>query len=438
MANDFLEDLQQRGLVHQVSAPALADLLRQGPVVGYIGFDPTADSLHVGSLLPLLTLLRFQRAGHRPIAVVGGGTGLIGDPSGKEDERVLLDRAQIEHNVAGIRAQIERLLDLGPGAGLLLNNAEWLEPLNLIEFLRDIGKHFSVNQMIMRDSVRMRLETREHGLSYTEFSYMLLQAYDFLALYDRYGCRLQMGGSDQWGNILSGADLVRRLRGAEVYGLTLPLLTRADGKKFGKSEEGNVWLDARRTSPYQFYQFWLNTADQDVVQYLRSFTLLSLEQIDEAARAVATAPEQRDAQKLLAAEVTRLIHGPEALSRAQRATAVLFSKEADFRQLSAQELREAFHGAPSTRLEPQLLGTPAANLVAVLADVGLYPSRGRARQDVPAGAIAVNNRTIRDPNYVLSTADLLAGGFIILRKGKKHYHVLCAVGPEQATPSPTG
>jgi len=284
--------------------------------------------------------------------------------------------------------------------------------------------------MIVRDSVRMRLETREQGLSYTEFSYMLLQSYDFLELYDRHGCLLQMGGSDQWGNILSGADLIRRLRGVDAYGITVPLMTRADGKKFGKSEEGNVWLDPNRTSPYQFYQFWLNADDADVVRYLNMFTLLPVEQIGELARTVETEPERRTAQRVLAEEITRMLHGPEALARAQRATAVLFSKDADYRQLSAQELREAFHGAPTTTLSPAVLSTAEAGLVAVLADTGLYESRSRARKDLPAGAISVNNAVVRDPAYVLSKRDLLPGGFIILRKGKKHYHVIRVEGDQ--------
>ena len=428
MATDFLADLEQRGLVHQVSSPELANVLRQQRLVGYIGFDPTADSLHVGSLSQLVTLRRFQRAGHRPIAVMGGGTGLIGDPSGRESERTLLSAEQLAVNLAGIRRQAEPFLDFSGDGAILVNNADWLCRLGLLDFLRDIGKHFSVNQMIVRDSVRMRLEEREHGISYTEFTYLLLQAYDFLELYDRYGCTLQMGGSDQWGNILSGADLIRRLRGVEVYGLTTPLVTRADGKKFGKSEEGNIWLDARRTSPYQFYQFWLNTDDQDVVRYLGTFTSLTVDQIHELGRTVTSAPERRAAQKVLAEEVTRLVHGPEALGRAQRATDVLFSKDADYRVLSGQELEEAFHGAPRTALAPENLGTPAAGLVALLADVGLYPSRGRARQDVTAGGVSVNNVIVRDGNYTLSRTDLLPGGFVILRKGKKHYHVLHVAG----------
>jgi len=429
MSTDFLAEMEQRRLVHQVSAPELAEVLRRGRVVGYIGFDPSADSLGVGNLVQLVQLMRFQRAGHRPIGLVGGGTGLIGDPSGKQQERALLGMEQIEANIAGIRRQVERFLDFGgPDGAVLINNAEWLCKLNLVEFLRDIGKHFSVNAMMARDSVRTRLETREQGLSYTEFTYMLLQAYDFLELHDRHGCILQMGGSDQWGNILSGADLIRRLRGVDAFGLTIPLITQADGSKFGKTEAGNVWLDPRRTSPYQFYQFWLNSSDADVVQVLNTFTLLPLEQIAEIGQTVVTAPERRAAQRLLAEEVTRLVHGPEALARAQHATAVLFGKDADYRQLTGQELQEAFQGAPTTELPSSVLGTPAAGLVAVLADVGLYPSRSRARSDLPAGAVSVNNTAIRDAGYVLSQADLLPGGFVILRKGKKHFHVLHVAG----------
>ncbi len=427
MNSDFLQDMQQRGLVHQVSSPDVARYLAEGPAYAYAGFDPTADSLGVGNLVPLTQLLRYQRAGHRPIALVGGGTGLIGDPSGKSEERELIDTERVNRNVAGVRRQIEQFLDSdGANAAVVVNNADWLGEIRLLEFLRDIGKYFSVNQMIVRDSVRMRLETREAGLSYTEFSYMLLQSYDYLALYDRFGCRLQLGGSDQWGNIVSGADLIRRLRNDEAYALTVPLITQADGTKFGKTEAGNVWLDPNRTSPYQFYQFWLNAADADVIKYLNIFTLLPVDQIAALARTVEEAPERREAQRVLAVEVTRMLHGADALARAQRATEVLFSKDADYRELSAQELREAFHGAPTSSFPAERLGTPEAGLVAVVADeqVGLYPSRGRSRKDLPQGGLSVNNVPVRDADYVLSASDLLPGDFIILRKGKKHYHVL--------------
>lgn len=419
----LLDDLRQRGLVHQVSAEQLAEHLAAGPVTLYSGFDPSADSLHVGHLLPLLNLRRFQLAGHRPIGLVGGGTGLIGDPSGKQAERLLQTREQVDANVAAIRRQVESFLDFDAGA-MLVNNLDWLGALNLVDFLRDIGKHFSVNQMIVRDSVRQRLEAREQGLSYTEFSYMLLQAYDFLALFDRYGCTLQTGGSDQWGNIVSGVDLVRRLREREVYGMTFPLLTQADGSKFGKTEKGSVWLDPERTSPYQFHQFWLNTDDRDVIQRLKFFTFEPLATIADAEQAVTERPESRAAQRLLAESVTRLVHGPEALARAQKAARVLFDKRADFRGLSGQELREAFQGAPTTAWPAEKLASDEAKLVNVLAEVELYPSRGRARKDIPSGGVSVNNVAVKDPEYTLSATDLLPGGHIILRKGKKSYHVL--------------
>ncbi len=425
MKPDFLHDLQSRGLLQQTSAPGIHDALRDGRVTAYIGFDPTADSLHVGSLLQLITLKRFQNAGHRPIALVGGGTGLIGDPSGKESERTMLTPERLEANVAGIRAQMDRFLDFSGSDGLLLNNADWLGKLNLIEFLRDIGKHFSVNVMMTRDSVRNRLEQRDHGISYTEFSYCLLQSYDFLELHARHGCTLQMGGSDQWGNIVSGADLIRRLRGVEAFGVTIPLVTRSDGKKFGKSEEGNVWLDPVRTSPYQFYQFWLNIEDADVIRFLNYFTFLPVEEIGrEYADQVATRPQERAAQRRLAEEMTRMVHGADALARAQKATAVLFRRDADYRELSAQELSEAFAGAPSGELPTTRLGTPEAALVTVLVESGLYPSKGRAREDVVQGAVSINNVAQRDAQYALTASDVLNGGFIILRKGKKHFHVL--------------
>lgn len=424
MAIDFLKELTERGLIHQVTATPLAAELQRGPVTLYSGLDPTADSLHVGSLLPLVTLLRFQRAGHRPIALVGGGTGFIGDPSGKDAERSLLSRDQINANVEGIRRQVASMLDTSGGRAVIANNADWLCELRLIDFLRDIGKHFSVNQMITRDSVRNRLEARESGISYTEFSYMLLQAYDYLALFDRERCTLQIGGSDQWGNIVSGADLVRRLRGTEVHALTWPLLLRADGKKFGKSESGNIWLAAERTSPYEFYQFWLNTDDADVVDRLNKFTFRTPTEIAELAAAVQSRPQERAAQRLLAADLTRLVHGDAALQSAERTTAALFSKDADFRALSAAELDGAFRAAPRTALPAAQLGRPEAALLAVLVSSGLYESRGLAKKDVPLGGVSVNNRPVTDIQYTLSAADVLAERFIVLRKGKKTYHVL--------------
>ncbi|MBM4059882.1 MAG: tyrosine--tRNA ligase [Planctomycetes bacterium] len=427
---DFLADLEGRGLVHQVSQPShegwptLAQRLAQGPLTAYIGFDPTAASLHVGSLLPVTNLVRLQRAGHRPIAIVGGGTGLIGDPSGKATERAMLTRDQLEANVAGMRAQLERFVDFaGERGALLVNNADWLCELRLVDFLRDIGKLFSVNQMVVRDSVKQRLEGREHGISYTEFSYSLLQGYDFLVLHDRFGCELQMGGSDQWGNITDGIDLIRRLRGKPAYGLTSPLVTKSDGSKFGKSEQGNVWLDAGLTRPFSFHQFWLNQSDADAVRYLGYFTFLPVEELAAIAAEMQAAPQQRAAQKRLADEVTRFVHGEAALASARRAGAVLF-EGGDLRALSADELADAFAEAPRTKLGAATLGTPDASLAAVLALTKLEPSRGRARTAIESGAVSVNGVVEKDPARVLTAADRLTGGFVVLRRGKKSYHVV--------------
>jgi tyrosyl-tRNA synthetase len=427
MTDDFVAELEWRGLLQQTTAPDLGEILRKAPVTGYAGFDPTAASLHVGSLLPILGLVRLQRAGHRPLAIVGGGTGLIGDPSGKATERAMLSRDALAANVAGLRAQLDRFLDFsGPRGAKLLDNATWLGSALLLEFLRDVGKHFSVNQMIHRDSVRLRLEDREQGISYTEFSYALLQAYDFLRLYDEHGCTLQIGGSDQWGNIVDGTDLIRRVRGGVAYGLTMPLVTKSDGAKFGKSEKGNVWLDATLTRPFDFHQFWLNVDDGDAVKFLRFFTFLGREEIESLATESAARPEKRTAQRRLADEVTRLVHGEDVLDRCLRAIAVLF-EGAELSGLSEDELTDAFRGAPRHRLSRAALGTPEAQLTTILAASGLSPSKGQARQAVESGSVAINQRVCGDVSRVLSSDDLLPGAFIVLRRGKKTYHVIEAI-----------
>lgn len=424
MTLDFLQDLTARGLVHQSTSPELEPLLRQGPITAYIGFDPTAASLHVGSLLPMLALARLQRAGHRPIAIIGGGTGMIGDPSFKATERSMLTKDQLAVNLAGIRGQLERVLDFsGPHGAKLIDNADWLCKLNLIEFLRDIGKVFTVNSMIARDSVQIRLSGREQGISFTEFTYALLQAYDFLELHDRYGCKLQLGGSDQWGNILDGVELIKRLRGGAAFGVTMPLVTKADGTKFGKSESGNVWLDAELTRPYQFYQFWLNADDKDVGRLLRYFTFLELDAIAALEARVAAAPEKREAQRTLAIEVTKLVHGADAVASAQRATAILF-EDGDLRELSAQELDDAFSGTPRTQVPASELAGDGAELLALLARTGLSPSKGQARQAVQSGAVAVNNQVTTELTRRITDRDLIANRFVVLRRGKKTYHVV--------------
>ena len=421
MKLSLFEEWQRRGLVHQATETGVAEAL-ESPLVAYIGFDPTAPSLHVGSLLPVMMLRRLQRAGHRPIAMVGGGTGMVGDPSFRDDERPLLDTETLSFNSRALKRQLERFLDFSPGEAVLADNAEWLDKLHLIGFLREVGKHFSVNAMIARESVKRRLTTREHGISYTEFSYSLLQAYDYVELYDRYGCTLQLGGSDQWGNIVAGADLVRRMRDAEVHGLTSPLITRADGKKFGKSEAGNVWLDAELTTPFEFYQYWINVPDDDAVPMLRYFTTLSLDEIDELARAAAERPEERLAQRRLAELVTQRVHGAEARRRAEHTTEILFGG-GDLAELDAAEVEDAFRSSPATEVGREELegGLP---LLDALVRTGLAPSKGRGRTDLAGGAITVNHRRETDPHRRLTLADAVGGRYVVLRRGKKTYHLL--------------
>lgn len=418
----LFDELNWRGFVKQMTHEELPDVLEKEPMTLYCGFDPTADSLHIGSLLPILGLAHFQRRGHTPIALVGGGTGLIGDPSGKTQERAMLSRDDVQRNVEGIRGQLERFLDFdGANAARLINNADWLCEIRLLDFLRDIGKHFSINMMLNRDSVRMRLEDRDHGISYTEFSYILLQSYDFLYLNEKYGCRLQVGGADQWGNIVSGMDLARRLRNAETFGMTFPLVTKADGSKFGKSEGGNIWLDAERTSPYRFYQFWLNQADDDVGRYLRYFTFLTLEEIEPLEEAVKEKPEARGAQRRLAEEVTRLVHGETALDNAVRASRAMFG--GDLSALDSATLRDVFSEVPSAEVSTGVLDRDAL-LLEVLVDAGVFASKGEARRLVRNGGLYVNNQRVDAEDQKLTGTCLLSGGMVVVRTGKKSYFLL--------------
>ena len=421
----LFEDLRWRGLVHQVTHPELEALAEKESLTLYCGFDPTADSLHIGGLLPAITLRRFQLAGHKPIVLVGGATGMIGDPSGKSEERQLQGTEQVEANVAGIRSQLERFMDFdGPNAAILVNNHDWTAKISLIEFLRDIGKHFSVNNMLARDSVRQRLEDRDHGISYTEFSYMLLQANDFLHLYDAHGCRLQIGGSDQWGNIVSGMDLTRRLRdGAQTFGMTLPLLTKSDGQKFGKSEEGNVWLDANRTSPYKMYQFLVNQADSDTPKLLRFLTFLPREEIEALEATIETAPEKREAQRRLAEEVVRFVHGEEALTAAVSATQAMFGGSLE--GLDAAVLEDIFGDMPCAVLAASELDA-GRGMLDVLADpaVGVFKSKGEGRKLVQNGGLYVNNERVADAEMPLTSECLAGGNIVVIRKGKKQYHLL--------------
>lgn len=421
----FLEELSWRGLLHQVTARAeLEKHLASGIRNGYCGFDPTRDSLTIGNLLPLLLLRRFQQAGHKPIVLMGGGTGLIGDPSGKDAERTLQSHEQIQANVDAQRKIFERLIDLDPkrpNGAEIVNNADWLGKLGFIEVLRDVGKHFSINAMIQRDSVRDRLTQREQGISYTEFSYMLLQAYDYLHLYRSKGVTLQLAGSDQYGNIVSGIDLIHRSEGAdaEAYGLTNPLLVKADGKKIGKTEKGAVWLSADRTSPYAFYQYFLNADDADAISFLKSFTMLSEAEITEITQRHRAAPEQRHAQRELARDITRLVHGEAELTKAEAASAALFS--GDVRSLAPDLLAEVFADVPHTQHAKTQLEGEGLPVLELLPQTSLASSKREARQFLEAGAVLVNGeKAVLDQR--LTSASLLHGQTILLKRGKKQWH----------------
>jgi tyrosyl-tRNA synthetase len=422
----LLDELRWRGLVHQTTDDdGLAKWLDEKPRIVYVGFDPTADSLHVGSLLPLVLLRRFQQAGHKPIAVVGGATGMIGDPSGKSQERNLLSAEALENNVAGLREQMQRFLvfDAGPSAALLVNNYDWISRFSYLEFLRDVGKNFPVNAMLAKDSVKSRLGRDDAGISYTEFSYMLLQAYDFVHLHDNFGCEMQLGGSDQWGNITAGIDLARRMRAAQLYGLTCPLLTKSDGSKMGKTEAGTIWLSPQRTSPYQFYQYWIRVEDADVGNCLRMLTTLPREEIESLDAARETNPGQRESQRRLAEELTRLVHGEHALAAAQRATAVFYG--AEIADLSDAELVDIFADVPSQQLARQVLTDDGGlAIVDALVAAGLAKSKGDARRTAQQGGAYVNNRRVDGIDARLTPADLASDTVMVLRSGKKNYALL--------------
>jgi len=411
---DFYDELAWRGLVYDATE-GLREVIRDTTLTGYIGFDPTAASLHVGSLLPVMALARLQRCGHSPIGIVGGGTGLIGDPSGKSVERTLMTNEQVEANVAGIRGQLERFLDFDVrrNAARLVNNAEWLTALSAMEFLRDVGKYFTVNAMLAKESVKRRIEG-EDGISYTEFSYSLLQAYDFLVLHDRFGCTLQLGGSDQWGNIVAGIDLIRRVRGAKAHGLVMPLLTTASGAKFGKTEGGAVWLDAALTSPYEFYQYWFNTDDRDAVRYLKFFTFLDQATVTELDATSAQGPEKRHAQRELAREVTRLVHGQAAVVEAEAAAEKLF--RGDLSALSMTELLQIFSNVPSCNLTTAETGWTMTEL---LAAAGVAGSKGEAARLVKGGGITLNGRRVADDKERVLPMHAIEGRIFVIRKGKR-------------------
>lgn len=416
--SELLNDLKFRGLVNQVTdEEGLAKVLEEGDIKLYSGFDPTADSLHIGHLLPVLTLRRFQLNGHHPIALVGGATGLIGDPSGKKAERTLNTSDIVQDWSNRIKGQLSRFLDfdIETNPAIIVNNFDWIGKLDVISFLRDVGKNFGINYMLAKDSVQTRIET---GISFTEFSYMILQSYDFLKLYQNNGCKLQIGGSDQWGNITAGLELIRKSEeDSKAYGLTIPLVTKADGTKFGKTEGGAIWLDAEKTSPYEFYQFWINTDDRDVVKYLKYFTFLSHEEIMNLENEVATAPEKRSAQKALAEEVTKLVHGEEALQQAIKISAALFS--GDIKQLTGNEILEGFKDVPSTEMEEGEIG-----LIDLLIQAKISPSKRQAREDISNGAIYINGDREQDLTKVITNEDKIDGKFTVIRRGKKKYFLI--------------
>ncbi|MBU6983861.1 tyrosine--tRNA ligase [Staphylococcus aureus] len=417
MTNVLIEDLKWRGLIYQqTDEQGIEDLLNKEQVTLYCGADPTADSLHIGHLLPFLTLRRFQEHGHRPIVLIGGGTGMIGDPSGKSEERVLQTEEQVDKNIEGISKQMHNIFEFGTDHGaVLVNNRDWLGQISLISFLRDYGKHVGVNYMLGKDSIQSRLE---HGISYTEFTYTILQAIDFGHLNRELNCKIQVGGSDQWGNITSGIELMRRMYGqTDAYGLTIPLVTKSDGKKFGKSESGAVWLDAEKTSPYEFYQFWINQSDEDVIKFLKFFTFLGKEEIDRLEQSKNEAPHLREAQKTLAEEVTKFIHGEDALNDAIRISQALFS--GDLKSLSAKELKDGFKDVPQVTLS-----NDTTNIVEVLIETGISPSKRQAREDVNNGAIYINGERQQDVNYALAPEDKIDGEFTIIRRGKKKYFMV--------------
>src|SRR5690606_5948967 len=422
MMNNYIPELKARGLLQDI-IPGTEEALAKEMVIGYIGFDPTADSLHIGSLLPIILLMHMQRNGHKPIALVGGATGMIGDPTGKSAERNLLDADTIERNLQGIKKQLERFLDFDttkPNAAKIVNNYDWFKNYNFLDFIRDAGKHISVNYMMAKDSVQKRLE---YGLSFTEFSYQLIQAYDFYYLNKHEGVKLQAGGADQWGNITTGTELIRRMGGGEVYAFTCPLLKKADGGKFGKTEGGNVWLDRNKTSPYAFYQFWLNVADEDAKNFIKIFTFIPLDEIEQLTQKHDEAPHLRLLQKRLAEELTIMVHSKEDLFFAQQASEILFGKATKeaLISLSEAQLLEIMEGVPQVRYAKTALDGEGIDLVSYFAETGVFPSKGEARKMLTAGGISLNKEKLSNvgADFRVSSKDLLADKYMLFQKGKK-------------------
>lgn len=423
MTHNAYEELKWRGFVYD-HTEGVSEALAKQKVTLYNGFDPTGDSLHIGHLVPMMALARLQRFGHTPIALAGGGTGMVGDPSGRSDERNLLTQAEVEANLAGIQQQLAGVLDFEAKSNpaRIMNNADWLVGLNLLEFLRDVGKYFTVNYMMAKDSVKSRL-SREDGISYTEFSYMLLQAYDFLHLFNHHNCVMQMGGSDQWGNITAGVELIRKVKGAKVHALVFPLITQADGTKFGKTAAGtDAWLSPARTSPYRFYQFWYNTNDADVINYLKYFTWLNQHDIMELENVLFSRPEQREGQRRLAQEVTRMVHGQTAVGKAEKAATVLFG--GDLEGLGAADIQDIFADVPSSRTALVDLGGDGLPLVDLLVSSGLASSKADARRAIQGGGIYLNNWRVEEPAQRVTAVQSIEGRFLVLRKGRKAYHLV--------------
>ena len=420
----LLDELSWRGMIQDIM-PGTREQLEKEMTTGYIGFDPTADSLHIGSLVPILLLVHFQRAGHKPIALVGGATGMVGDPSGKSEERNLLNEETLNRNITGVKAQLERFLQFDsnlPNAAELVNNYDWFKEISFIDFLRDTGKHITVNYMMAKDSVKKRIEG-ETGISYTEFAYQLMQGYDFYWLYQHKNCKLQMGGSDQWGNMTTGTELIRRKCAGEAFVFTNPLITKADGGKFGKTESGNVWLDASKTTPYQFYQFWLNASDADAVKWIKIFTFLPKDEIESLAAAHNQSSGDRIIQKKLAEEVTRFIHGDAQLQKAIETTQKLFStQQQPIESLSADDL-EGMEGVIKVEV-PLAQIKEGIDVVSLLANTGIFPSKGEARKTIQGGGVSINRKKVDSPTLSLSPSDLLHDHYLLVQKGKKHYYLV--------------
>ncbi len=428
---NFVEELTWRGMINNMM-PGTEEQLNKEMTSAYVGIDPTADSLHIGHLVSIMMLKHFQRAGHRPIALIGGATGMIGDPSMKSQERKLIDEATLRHNQEAIRAQLARFLDFdsdAPNHAVLVNNYDWMKDFSFLNFIRDIGKHITVNYMMAKDSVKKRLAANaDHGMSFTEFSYQLLQGYDFLYLYEHEGCRLQMGGSDQWGNITTGTELIRRINGGEAFAITCPLITKADGGKFGKTESGNVWLDAKRTSPYKFYQFWLNVSDADAAKYIKIFTDLDREEIEALEAEQERDPGMRPLQKRLAREITTMVHSAQDYEMAVEASQILFSNKAQdiLHKIDEDTLLSVFEGVPQFEISRDALAAGVPLIVLTTEHAAVFPSKGEMRKLTQGGGVSLNKEKVADPNMMVTTEHLLNDKYILAQRGKKNYYLLIA------------